>query len=159
MQPNSTSSEAKAKILLIEDDAVLLRMFQQKLEIDGFEVFTATNGDEGFKKLLETKPNAVLCDIMMPVVTGLQFLEMKRDCGDPEVSAIPVIMLTNLGGEEYEQMARTLGATEFFIKDEDPSSVVTKLKELLSTPETPAAEPTTQPEVAVNPSEDMPKAA
>ncbi|MBL8014748.1 MAG: response regulator [Candidatus Doudnabacteria bacterium] len=119
-------------IVLVEDDDTLCRMYQTKLESDGFTVFTANNGADGFKLIEEHKPAIVLCDIMMPGTNGLQLLQMKSASHDEAVRSIPVIMLTNLTEEEYKLKAEELGAIHFFYKGQDePRNVVIKIKEVL----------------------------
>ncbi|MDO8537089.1 MAG: response regulator, partial [bacterium] len=61
-----------AKILLIEDDPLMIRMYQRKLLSDGYEVETAINGEEGLVKVRSARPDLVLLDIMMPKLNGLQ---------------------------------------------------------------------------------------
>lgn len=60
-----------AKILLVDDDALLVRMYQKKLENDGYEVATADDGDVVLAKISKSKPDLILLDIMMPKVNGL----------------------------------------------------------------------------------------
>lgn len=127
------SMEPKIKIVLVEDEALLLRMYEKKLQDDGYEVFTATNGEEGFKLIVDNMPAVVLCDIMMPGTNGLQLLEMKSTSLDENVKQIPVIMLTNLSGDEYSNKAMELGAISYIVKNNvQPGEVVAKVKEILA---------------------------
>src|SRR3989344_6028291 len=95
-----------AKILLTEDDPLMVRMYQRKLVNDGYEVDIASNGEEGLVKIRSFRPDLVLLDIMMPKLNGLQVLERMK--ADPTISKIPVVILTNLGGSE-EDIERGLG--------------------------------------------------
>jgi len=123
-----------AKVLIIDDDRLLVTMYEQKFRKDGLEVITALNGGDGLKKIKEEKPALVLLDIMMPQMNGLEVLgEVKKD---PEIKNIPVILLTNLArdsGEEDIEKGLELGAVTYLVKSQlRPSQVVVKVKEILA---------------------------
>jgi CheY-like chemotaxis protein len=133
---------AKVKIVLVEDDVLLLRMYEQKLVDDGFEVFTAENGAAGFELIKQHRPAIILSDIMMPDTNGLQLLEMIKNSDDAALRQIPVLMLTNLEGDEYMEKAKELGVTEYFVKSkEDPKDVVVKVKTMLGINQMPTVAP------------------
>lgn len=121
-----------AKILIVEDDRLLVTMYKQKFEKDGYEVSTAFDGAEGLKKIREEKPTLVLLDIMMPKMHGLEVLEEAKR--DPETKDIPIVLLTNLArGEEDINRGLELGAIAYLVKSQlRPSQVVAKVKELLA---------------------------
>jgi two-component system, OmpR family, response regulator RpaB len=106
-----------AKILIIEDDALLSRMYQTLFISSKYEVELATDGEEGLVKARDTKPTLILLDIMMPKLNGLEVL--KRLKADPEVRGIPVVVLTNLAGNADIQTALELGAVRYIIKSEN----------------------------------------
>ncbi len=119
------------KILIVEDDPLMSRMYQKIFKFEGFEVDFASNGEEGLDKIRTTKPTLVLLDIMMPKMNGLEVLEKIKI--DPETKAIPVIMLTNLAGTQDAEAALTKGAVKYIIKSEnEPKQVVEMVKEILS---------------------------
>ena len=68
-----------AKILLVDDDPLLVRMYQKKLENDGYVVSTADDGDVALREVVSIKPDLILLDIMMPRVNGLQVLSRLKD--------------------------------------------------------------------------------
>lgn len=122
----------KQKILIVEDYAVLARMYQNKLRADGFEVEVALDGEDGEKKIREFKPDLVLLDIMLPKKDGLDILEeMKKD---PETANIDVVLLTNLGGPpETIERGLQLGAVAYLVKaNYTPRQVVDLVKETLA---------------------------
>lgn len=121
-----------AKILLIEDDPLMIRMYQRKLLNDNFEVETAVNGEEGLVKVRSFRPELVLLDIMMPKLNGLQVLERMK--ADPAISKIPVIILTNVGGTQEDiERGLELGAVAYLVKSYyRPDEVVAKVKEVLA---------------------------
>lgn len=103
------------KILIVEDDAILLEMYKDKFINEGFQVITATNGKEGLEKTLEQKPNIILLDIMMPVMNGKQMLRKVREF--PQFKRLPVIILTNAGEvENIRETKRYDDACDFLIK-------------------------------------------
>lgn len=120
-----------AKILVVEDDPLMSRMYQKIFTFEGYEVIMAADGQEGLDKARETKPTLMLLDVMMPKLNGLQVLEKLKL--DPETKGIPVIMLTNLAGEQDAESALTKGAIKYIIKSEhDPKEVADMVKEILA---------------------------
>ena len=107
----------KKIVLLVDDDPLILRMYQNKLTNDGYEVLTATNGEEALVAVIKKTPDLVLLDVMMPKMNGVETL--KRLKGDPKTKAIPVIILTNLGDREEDvENAKKLGALDYLVKSE-----------------------------------------
>jgi two-component system response regulator CpxR len=119
------------KILIVEDDPLMSRMYQKIFKFEGFEVDLAHDGEEGLDKVRKNKPTLVLLDIMMPKMNGLEVLEKMKM--DPEIKTIPVIMLTNLAGNQDAESALSKGAVKYIIKSEnDPKQVVNMVKEILA---------------------------
>ena len=121
-----------AKILLIiEDDPLMVRMYQKIFTLEKFEVETATNGEEGLEKVKKVKPILILLDIMMPKMNGLQVLDKLK--ADPETKKIPVVVLTNLAGEKDAETAMMKGAVKYIVKsDYEPKQVVNMVKEIIA---------------------------
>jgi DNA-binding response OmpR family regulator len=119
------------KILLIEDDALLIRMYQKKLELDGYEVVLASDGEDGLKKFKSVQPDLVLLDVMMPKMNGFDVLTAAKK--DKDTQNIPVILLTNLGSNDKDtEKGLELGAVAYLIKSNIvPADVVAKIKEIL----------------------------
>lgn len=119
------------KIVLIEDDTVLAEMYLQKFAREGYKVVHALDGEEGIKQIRATKPNLVLLDIMMPKKSGIEVLEDLR--GSPDTKDVKVILLSNVGDQEYIDKAMTMGALGYLLKSNyTPSEVVGQIEELLS---------------------------
>ena len=91
-------ADGKVKVLIVDDDAFLSGIYATKLELEGFEVVSARDGEEGLKVAMKEKPALILLDVLMPKLDGFEVL--KRLKADAEVKDIPVIMLTNLGQKE-----------------------------------------------------------
>ena len=120
-----------AKILLIEDDPLMLRLYEKILERNDFQIVTASRGQEGLTKAKEEKPDLILLDIMMPEMDGFEVLGKLKS--DDTTKNLPVIALTNLAGEEDAKKALEMGAIRYIIKSEhDPAGVVKIAKEVLA---------------------------
>lgn len=120
-----------AKILIIEDDPLISRMYQKIFTFEKYEVETASDGEEGLTKIKTLKPTVVLLDVMMPKMNGLQVLEQVKGDIDPTIKNIPIIMLTNLAGEQDAEAALSKGAVKYIVKSEhDPQDVAKMVKEV-----------------------------
>lgn len=114
-----------AKILIIEDDPLMLRMYKKIFEFEKYEVETATNGEEGLAKVKSVNPTLILLDIMMPKMNGIQVLEKLK--ADSSTKSIPVVILTNLSGQADAETALKMGAVKYIVKSEYKPEEVTKL--------------------------------
>ena len=119
------------KVLIVEDDVFLSEMYATKLELEGFEVFLASNGQEALDIMKSNKPNLVLLDLLMPKKDG--FAVLKEKFNDLEIKNIPVITLTNLSQKEEIKRCYDLGVKDFLIKAYFiPSEVVRKIRNLIN---------------------------
>jgi DNA-binding response OmpR family regulator len=107
-------------------------MYQKKMENDGFEVKTASDGVECLSKVAEFMPDLVLLDIMMPKMNGFEVLEKLK--ANASTNKIPVVILTNVGGSEQDtERGLELGAVSYIVKaGTRPRQVVAKIKEILA---------------------------
>ena len=122
-------------ILIIEDNPDLVEMYRLKLSLEGFRVETALDGEQGILKAVETKPDMILLDILMPNMNGFEVLKALKNNTKIEVK---IIVLSNLGQYENIKEAKELGATEYMVKaNTTPTMVVAKIKELLGIDLTP----------------------
>ena len=120
-----------AKILVVEDDPLMLRMYQKVFTLEKFEVDIAENGEAALEKVRANKPTLILMDIMMPKMNGLDALGKLK--ANPDTAQIPVIMLTNLAGQQDAEEALLKGAVKYIVKSEhDPKQVVEMVKEVLA---------------------------
>jgi len=119
------------KVLIVEDDPLISRMYQKIFTFEQFEVEVAANGEEALEKVVVFKPELVLLDVMMPKMNGLQVLEKLKE--NDQTKAIPVVMLTNLAGQQDAETALAKGAVKYIIKSEyEPRQVVEMVKEVLA---------------------------
>lgn len=130
--PGLKTSEAKnPTILIVEDDPVLLKMYSEKFTFEGFSVLNARDGEEALKVATESKQDIILLDIMLPKMSGTDFLEKYRATASGK--DVPVLALTNLAEEEEKQKAMSLGVKEYLVKAmQTPEQVVEKIKKYLA---------------------------
>ncbi len=125
------AEEKKAKLLLIEDDVTLVKMYERKFTSDGYEVVIAYDGLEGLEKATKEKPDLILLDIMLPKLDGLALFKKMRSL--PETFNTPVILLTNFGQEDAVFECFKLGAVDYLVKaDVTPQQVVAKVENFLA---------------------------
>lgn len=121
--------EDKYRILLIEDDPTITNVVELNLRLDNYEVFVASDGEEGLKMVEEVDPDLVILDVMMPKMDGWQVLmELKaRD----ETRDIPVIMLTAMGDERSRVIGLRGGADDYISKPFSPLELTARVKVVL----------------------------
>lgn len=122
---------AESKILIIEDDPLISRMYEKIFRFEGIPAVMANNGEEGLEKAKAEKPTLILLDIMMPKMNGLEVLGKLKE--DPETKTVPVIVLTNLAGQNDAETALAKGAVKYIIKSEhEPKEIADMVKEVLA---------------------------
>src|SRR4030066_2105815 len=120
-----------SKILLIEDDALFVKMYQKKLAHEGLELIAAYDGEEGVEKTKSEKPDLIILDLMLPKMSGSDVLKKIKE--DPELGSIPVVVLTNLS-TSAEEVSRCiqLGVKGTFLKtNETPAQMVEEIRKTL----------------------------
>ena len=105
----------KKRILVVDDEPDFLEVITIRLEANDYEVITACNGNEALEKIKSEKPDAVLLDILMPGIDGLEVLKKIRKTD----SKLPVYMLTAFSTDERFRMANKFGASGFIVKTTD----------------------------------------
>ena len=114
------------KILLVEDEEIMIDLLQRKLTKEGYEVSVARDGEEGLKLMREVKPALILLDIVMPKMGGFEVMEEMGK--DKNLKDIPVIVISNSGQPVELDKAQKLGAKDWLIKTEfDPQEVLNKV--------------------------------
>ena len=82
-----------SKVLIVDDEKVIQELLIALLETEGYEICTASNGEEGLRQFQEAQPDLIVSDVMMPVMDGYEFCRRVR-----EISDVPIIMITGMGG-------------------------------------------------------------
>jgi len=110
------------KVLIIEDEKLIIVSTQMVLEASGFQVESAVNGEEGIASAKDLRPDLILLDIMMPGIDGWETLtRLKRD---PETSDIPVIIFTAREHSRGHQKSAEMGAADYFRKPFEPDELI-----------------------------------
>jgi CheY-like chemotaxis protein len=118
------------KILLVEDERDISHMYRTKFRLEGFQIITAKNGNEGLQQIASFRPDLILLDIDMPGMNGLQMLNIIKKA--PKTRNIPVIMLTNHSNDDMMKEAIEVGAEAYLIKGEvEPRHVVRMVQGML----------------------------
>lgn len=121
-----------SKILLIEDDQFLSSLLKNRFQKEGYDVQLVGNGEEALKilKSAEQRPDLILLDLILPGKSGFEVLEGIK--WDPQVSKLPVMIISNLGQESDIQKGKELGAVDYLVKSRVTIDfLVDRAKELL----------------------------
>ncbi len=117
------------EILVVDDQPQISKLLNDLLTNAGYKVYVAFNGEIGYKKALEIKPDLIVMDIMMPVMSGFDAAKEIRKY--PELENIPIIFLTARGLESDKLEAEKLGAVAFVTKPFSPKQFVQIVKKQL----------------------------
>jgi DNA-binding response OmpR family regulator len=114
------------KVLLVEDEEILINVLEKKLSKVGYDVLIARDGEEGLKVMREFWPDLILLDIKLPRMGGFEVMEEMNK--NSALKRIPVIIISNSGQPVELDRALRLGAKDWLIKTEfDPQEVVNKV--------------------------------
>jgi two-component system phosphate regulon response regulator PhoB len=119
----------KPVVLIVEDEAPLVMMLRYNLEREGFAVEEAADGEEALLRITEHRPDAVLLDWMLPLVSGLEVCRQIRRA--PGTRSLPVIMLTARGEEGDRIRGLDSGADDYVVKPFSPSELVARLRAVI----------------------------
>lgn len=119
------------KILVVEDEEILLTALQEELRQGGYTVEGAVDGEDGLNKIKAFKPDLVLLDLVMPKMDGMAVLKKLKE--SQETTDLPVVILTNLSDYERISEALSLGAKDYLVKaNYSLSDLMDKVKAVLS---------------------------
>ncbi|MBO6272205.1 response regulator [bacterium] len=118
------------KVLIVDDEQDIVESLKFVLEADGYECYTAFNGEDGLKTAKEVIPDLIILDIMMPKMNGYKISRLLKF--DNKYKNIPIIMLTARSQEEDKLIGEETGANEYITKPFDIDFVVNKVKEYLA---------------------------
>ena len=118
-------------ILVVEDDQILTKMYQEKFKNEGFKVLTAPDGETGLDMAIRNKVDIILLDVMLPRMSGIDLLQRLRQHEKGKNTI--VVVLTNLADPSEKERALKLGVTDYLVKAmQNPGQVVSKVKERLA---------------------------
>ena len=112
----SEAPDEEVKVLFIEDDPAVAEMYKLKLELDGYTVTVAKDGEEGLQIATDTPPDIIFLDTRLPKMDGFAVLERLRSA--ERTAEVPVIILSNYGERELVDRGLKLGALEYLIKSQ-----------------------------------------
>ena len=119
-----------AKVLVIEDDELMIKALEFRLKKDGYDVYLARDGAQGIEMLSKTLYDLVITDIMMPFVSGLEVVSHIKN--DPEIKNTPVIVLSSIGLERVLLEAFELGGDDFIIKPFNLGELVSRVRKFVN---------------------------
>jgi two-component system phosphate regulon response regulator PhoB len=124
-----TTDAIKPLVLVVEDEAALVTMLRYNLEREGFSVAEAGNGEEALLRIAEDRPDAILLDLMLPLVPGLEVCRQVRRL--PATRSIPIIMLTARSEETDRIRGLDSGADDYVVKPFSPSELIARLRSVM----------------------------
>jgi|SRR5262249_14003657 two-component system phosphate regulon response regulator PhoB len=119
----------RPNVLIVEDEAALVTLLRYNLEQEGFAVSEATDGEEALLRIAEEKPDAVLLDWMLPIVSGIEVCRQLRRA--PSTRSLPIIMLTARGEEGDRVRGLNSGADDYIVKPFSPGELVARLRAVI----------------------------
>ena len=127
---SEANTKNQPKVLVIEDDQRINKVYIAKLSVEGIKVATAIDGEEGLRKVYSELPDLIILDLMLPKKSGFDIL--KEIKADSKVKDIPVLILSNLAQEKEIEEGMALGAEGYIVKSNvSVQQVVEKIKEAL----------------------------
>jgi DNA-binding response OmpR family regulator len=120
----------KRRVLVIDDDPVILRLLEVNFQLEGFTVLTATDGAEGVAVARAERPDVVVSDVMMPKLNGYELTARLK--ADPETSAIPILLLSARAQSTDVSDGYDAGADDYVTKPFEPAELVDRVNQLLA---------------------------
>lgn len=115
-------------VLIVDDSATMIMSLKAALEMHGFKVETASNGQMALDKIKSgLKPNLIITDINMPVMDGLEFIKNVR----PLLRFVPILILTTESEQKKREEAKKLGATGWLVKPVSGTDLINIIKKVL----------------------------
>jgi len=120
---------AKGKILVVDDEVYIVHILDFSLGMEGYEVITALDGEQGLEKAREEQPDLVVLDIMMPKLDGYETCRMLKS--DDRTRNIPVILLSAKGRNIDQKVGFEVGADDYIVKPFSPRKLVERINSIL----------------------------
>jgi DNA-binding response OmpR family regulator len=117
------------RVLLVEDEPVILRLLQVNFRLDGFEVDACSHGEEALRRAEANPPDAVILDVLLPGMNGFEVCERLR--GHPTTASVPIVMVTAQAQDEDRARGYALGVQEYVTKPFEPSELVATVRRLI----------------------------
>jgi len=120
----------KPRILLVDDEPSILKMVGKRLEIEGFEVVVAMDGQEGLNKAQSEMPNLIVLDLMLPKLNGYEVCTMLKQ--DGRFQKIPIVLFTAKAQEKDEKLGLECGADAYVRKPFRAQELLEKIRSLIA---------------------------
>ena len=120
----------KRRVLLVDDEPVIIKVVGKGLEAAGYEVLTALDGDDAITKAQLGSPDVIILDLMLPKKSGFEVCSALKK--DPRFARIPIIIFTGKGQEMDEKLCRELGANAYITKPHGSKEIVEQIEALLA---------------------------
>jgi len=120
---------AKGKILVVDDEVYIVHILDFSLGMEGYEVVTALDGEQGLEKAFSERPDLIVLDIMMPKLDGYETCKMLKT--DERTKDIPVILLSAKGRNIDQKVGFEIGADDYIVKPFSPRKLVERINTIL----------------------------
>ncbi len=128
-------SSSLGRVLVVDDDDVIRQLITVNLELEGFEVHTAVDGQDCLDKVKDVRPDVITLDIMMPRLDGWEAASRLR--ADPETADIKVVLLSARAQEADLQRGDRIGVDAYLTKPFDPDDLIATVRRLAGLPDAP----------------------
>lgn len=118
----------RKRVLVVDDEVYIVHILEFSLSMEGYEVVTASTGEEALQKMREARPDLVVLDVMMPGMDGYQVCQEVR--GDAELSDIPILMLSAKGRAVDRDLGLDNGADQYIVKPFSPRELLERIREM-----------------------------
>ncbi|MBI4323238.1 MAG: response regulator [Candidatus Omnitrophica bacterium] len=126
------SQDKKVRVLLVDDEPSIVKMVGKRLEVEGFEVLVAMDGQEALKKVQTEAPDLVVLDLMLPKLNGYEVCMMLKE--DTRYQKIPVVMFTAKAQEQDEKLGLACGADAYIRKPFKAQELLEQIRALANKP-------------------------
>ena len=127
------------KVLIVEDDSSLREIYSARLQTEGFETVLAHDGEMALALAVKEKPDVIICDLMMPKISGFDVLDILQS--NPDTNSLKVIVMSALGQEDDKNRAKLFGADRYLVKSQVTLEDLVKItREVIEAPKGAAAQ-------------------
>jgi len=120
---------ARAKVLVVDDEEYIQPILNFSFGAEGYDVVTASDGEEGVSKAKDEKPDVIVMDIMMPKMDGYEACKQIKT--DPQTKDIPVILLTAKGRDADRKLGSEVGADDYVVKPFSPGRLIERVEGIM----------------------------
>ena len=125
-------SDPKPRVLIVDDEPDLLSVLHFGLEVEGFDVLEATDGEQALEMARSHQPDMIVLDLMLPRMDGYKVCRALKF--DERYKRIPIFILSARSGETDRRLALDLGADDYVTKPYDMRDLVTRIRQRLNLP-------------------------